>query len=164
MAPPGIEPAASRFVAQHLNHCATAIPLQLRVKVHVPEEFRTLGQYTLWRKWHTVRVRSATRNLDWLFWLIRQIFSLKDIPLCDLHNPGVHTNRINIGCSIIFYRKSLGTLAEGPPGHATWQPTPCCHSVLSRQIFKLAHFGAECAPCFSVPRTQHPSTVHSTYM
>ena len=23
---PGIEPATSRFVAQHLNHCATAVP------------------------------------------------------------------------------------------------------------------------------------------
>ena len=25
--PAGIEPAAFRFVAQHLNHCATAVPL-----------------------------------------------------------------------------------------------------------------------------------------
>ena len=24
---PGIEPATFRFVAQHLNHCATAVPL-----------------------------------------------------------------------------------------------------------------------------------------
>jgi hypothetical protein len=36
--------------------------------------------------------------------------------------------------------------------------------VLSRQIYKWALFGVQCAPCFSVPRTQHPSTVHSTYM
>jgi len=27
MTPSGIEPAAFRFVAQHLNHCATAVPL-----------------------------------------------------------------------------------------------------------------------------------------
>jgi len=26
MTPPGIEPATFRFVAQHLNHCATAVP------------------------------------------------------------------------------------------------------------------------------------------
>ena len=26
MAPAGIEPATFRFVAQHLNHCATAVP------------------------------------------------------------------------------------------------------------------------------------------
>ena len=25
MTPPGIEPATFRFVAQHLNHCATAV-------------------------------------------------------------------------------------------------------------------------------------------
>ena len=25
---PGIEPATFRFVSQHLNHCATAVPLQ----------------------------------------------------------------------------------------------------------------------------------------
>ena len=27
MTPDGIEPATFRFVAQHLNHCATAVPL-----------------------------------------------------------------------------------------------------------------------------------------
>ena len=27
MTPSGIEPATFRFVAQHLNHCATAVPL-----------------------------------------------------------------------------------------------------------------------------------------
>jgi len=26
---PGIEPATFRFVAQHLNHCATAVPLEI---------------------------------------------------------------------------------------------------------------------------------------
>ena len=29
--PSGIEPAIFRFVAQHLNHCATAVPLSNRV-------------------------------------------------------------------------------------------------------------------------------------
>ena len=28
MTPTGIEPATFRFVAQHLNHCATAVPFQ----------------------------------------------------------------------------------------------------------------------------------------
>jgi len=27
MTPSGIEPATFRFVAQHLNHCATAVPI-----------------------------------------------------------------------------------------------------------------------------------------
>ena len=30
MTPAGIEPATFRFVAQHLNHCATAVPLMLQ--------------------------------------------------------------------------------------------------------------------------------------
>ena len=30
MTPAGIEPTTFRFVAQHLNHCATAVPLQFR--------------------------------------------------------------------------------------------------------------------------------------
>jgi len=29
MTPPGIEPATFRLVAQHLNHCATAVPRNL---------------------------------------------------------------------------------------------------------------------------------------
>ena len=29
MTPAGIEPATFRFVAQHLNHCATAVPIQV---------------------------------------------------------------------------------------------------------------------------------------
>jgi hypothetical protein len=45
MIPSGIEPATFRFVAQHLNHCATAVSLQLRVKFHISEEFGTLRQY-----------------------------------------------------------------------------------------------------------------------
>jgi len=31
MTPPGIEPATFLFVAQHLNHCATAVPHTKRV-------------------------------------------------------------------------------------------------------------------------------------
>ena len=30
MTPSGIEPATFRFVAQHLNHCATAVPGYLK--------------------------------------------------------------------------------------------------------------------------------------
>ena len=31
MTPAGIEPATFRFVAQHFIHCATAVPINLRV-------------------------------------------------------------------------------------------------------------------------------------
>jgi len=30
MTPAGIEPATFRFVAQHLNHCATAVPTRIK--------------------------------------------------------------------------------------------------------------------------------------
>jgi len=33
LTPAGIEPATFRFVAQHLNHCATAVPLDKLVMV-----------------------------------------------------------------------------------------------------------------------------------
>ena len=31
--PAGIEPATFRFEAQHLNHCATAVPLYSTIKI-----------------------------------------------------------------------------------------------------------------------------------
>ena len=35
LTPAGIEPATFRFVAQHLNHCATAVPSVIKVQEHV---------------------------------------------------------------------------------------------------------------------------------
>jgi len=37
MTPAGVEPATFRFVAQHLNHCATAVPV-----IHVINKIRLL--------------------------------------------------------------------------------------------------------------------------
>ena len=34
MTPAGIEPVIFRFVAQHLNHCATAVPAPHNVEKH----------------------------------------------------------------------------------------------------------------------------------
>ena len=55
LTPAGIEPATFRFVAQHLNHCATAVPLRnctnLKKKIPVtlaaiePETFRFVAQH-----------------------------------------------------------------------------------------------------------------------
>jgi len=33
LTPAGIEPAAFRFVAQHLNHCATTVPYYMDVQI-----------------------------------------------------------------------------------------------------------------------------------
>jgi len=35
MTPAGIEPATFRFLARHLNHCATAVPLKLRLQFKI---------------------------------------------------------------------------------------------------------------------------------
>ena len=55
LTPAGIEPATFRFVAQHLNHCATAVPripylisliysVSYRVLVEKPDGKRPLGR------------------------------------------------------------------------------------------------------------------------
>jgi hypothetical protein len=35
MTPSGIEPATFRFVAQHLNHCATAVPIYMYMYIYI---------------------------------------------------------------------------------------------------------------------------------
>ena len=37
MTPAGIEPATFRFVAQHLNHCATAVPNKINYTCDISE-------------------------------------------------------------------------------------------------------------------------------
>jgi len=41
MKPSGIKPATFRFVAQHLNHCATAVPSETLVPPYLPAYLRT---------------------------------------------------------------------------------------------------------------------------
>jgi hypothetical protein len=43
MTPAEIEPATSRFVAQHLNHCATAVPFVYSES----RKFTTIGRFEI---------------------------------------------------------------------------------------------------------------------
>ena len=47
MTPAGIEPVAFRFVAQHLDHCATAVPTMRRTgRALLTREMR--NAYNIW--------------------------------------------------------------------------------------------------------------------
>ena len=52
--PAGIEPATFRFVAQHLNHCATVVPLHLFNMCH----YRYTAQYCPWADQPRQTIRS----------------------------------------------------------------------------------------------------------
>ena len=43
MTPAGIEPATFRFIAQHLNHCTTAVPKQDSVDLFILEHVNSLS-------------------------------------------------------------------------------------------------------------------------
>jgi len=49
MTPAGIEPTTFRFVAQHLNHCATAVP-QINVIVYSFYEELMIALCTNWKR------------------------------------------------------------------------------------------------------------------
>ena len=45
MTPAGIEPAIFRFVAQHLNYCATAVPLNREIQLG-NKDFQSIRKLT----------------------------------------------------------------------------------------------------------------------
>jgi len=56
LTPAGIEPATFRFVAQHLNHCATAVPIVLYMVGNINVYFNNNGffltVFMALRNWH----------------------------------------------------------------------------------------------------------------
>ena len=79
--PAGIEPASFRCVAQHLNHCATAVPASLLVK---DENHQATNSRDL-----------ITTSPGCLFTRVYSIWTfLKDCRTVALHSPAY--NRLNI--------------------------------------------------------------------
>ena len=69
MTPSGIEPATFRLVAQHLNHCATAVPRGLSNLAKYPVHTNCLTltvvvkAYKLWR-WYCVNISDFWQTLS----------------------------------------------------------------------------------------------------
>ena len=61
MTPAGIEPATFRFVAQHLNHCATAVPVYscTKNKSYTPVLF-----YNIQHRTHVSRLQLAHNDIE----------------------------------------------------------------------------------------------------
>ena len=89
----GIEPVTSQFVAQHLNHCATAVPTpegtSVALSIHHAVRIRhivflsvirlTIIFFTLSNKWHDFRMKKLlnTKCVDFL-WFRLEHFLLRE--------------------------------------------------------------------------------------
>jgi hypothetical protein len=61
MTPSGIEPATFRIVAQHINHCATAVPLST-VIVTMKYTFQNVLEVFLWMENKVIIVYDCRRK------------------------------------------------------------------------------------------------------
>ena len=57
MTPARIEPATSQFVAQHLNHCATAVPQMLHMETYHSDQ--SAGEWNSW----TLKVKTTQKRI-----------------------------------------------------------------------------------------------------
>ena len=70
MTPAGIEPTTFRFVAQHLNHCATAVPgtvcslaeSRLQKTVWLQKAVRTVDRRTEIHPWEEERCKNGVKT------------------------------------------------------------------------------------------------------
>ena len=61
LTPVGIEPAIFRFVAQHLNHCATTVPISLQI-VRLKPTVKSVHVYN-WQLYLIFRMVLSMRGL-----------------------------------------------------------------------------------------------------
>jgi len=77
MTPNGIEPATFRFVAQHLNHCVTAVPTSRYVALlifdHIHNTYVTLTLYAYYCHFSYVMIVSTYIQLRRFFVLVHHI-------------------------------------------------------------------------------------------
>ena len=75
MTPPGIEPATFRFVAQHLNHCATAVPhIYIYIHTHTHTHIHSFRSLSHDRSTEFSKASSPHR-VSWTFFFQISVFS-----------------------------------------------------------------------------------------
>ena len=127
MTPPGIEIATFRFVAQHLNHCATAVPIicvYVQVLMYMCSSERVSEWVTEWVSvvnefWYSSPVRrkshhqSSPKDRNFAYkhnWICVQshIYVRRDVKTCHSHeNSGLLGSDADWFCrwnSTVFWR------------------------------------------------------------
>ena len=135
LTPAGIEPPTFRFVAQLLNHCATAVPVILRQRfnIHYTVDNNTcestiqMGNIIefLWQQWESERAKTHTA------YLIRiTFFSLRQSQIILLLRLPVSLVLLFIEITHLSYflpfflpaAKAQSEFIQGPPeNRAIWQ-------------------------------------------
>ena len=80
MTPSGIEPATFRFVAQHLNHCATAVPSSSCTLSHNALFFEIMWSHLIWCE------GISSWPCLWLFLICSSVFCCSSLSLYCWHS------------------------------------------------------------------------------
>ena len=110
LTPPGIEPATFRFVAQHLIHCATAVPA-----------LSTTGWIPQKKNYFKLPSEDPATYLEFLIYL-------PDVPASNFGCDTDHPNWGFVVVSLILYSKFLGATLPST-SIANHYSSVFCHSV-----------------------------------